>query len=151
MADFCDEMLAGRIAETGRPVHPSLAPWVEPGEVDPTARPFRKPNGEVISARERTMQSAISHHALESLTATLTPLGMIATLDALLGFLSPTNEELEHGYHGIPVDPWGEVAQLPADVREEIGRAGWHTSWALEALAQGRPVEEIRDEQAAQA
>ncbi len=144
MADESFEDMIAEIVDGERPIHPTLAPYAQPGEVDPTARPLDQAPHRTISARERTITSIVSQHAIERLTATLTPLGMIVVIDALLGFLSPTDEELEHGYEGITVDPWGEVAQLHEDIRDEIRRAAWHFGWAIEALGTGQTVEAVR-------
>jgi hypothetical protein len=62
---------------------------------------------------------------------TLTPLAMVQWALAMLMFLAVTDDELEHGFHGIEVDPWGELRELPAEAREEFGRAVWHIGEAM--------------------
>lgn len=144
-----ETILADMLAKSEHPIHPVLEPFVPRGKIDPTARTkVAVPGTEErnISARERTIHSVVAQHSIEGLTAMLTPLGMVVVVDALLQFMAVTDEELRDGFDGINVDPWDEIAQLAPDVRDEFRRAGWHFSWALEAMLEGRPVETLRAE-----
>lgn len=125
-----ERILSDQIADSGRPLHPTFARVLD-GWIDPTARAYTRPDGEVIGARERTITSAAMHHAAEGLMGSLTPLAMIEWATAMLQFLSATDDELESGYHGIDIDPWGELRHLPREAREEFGRALWHIGEAM--------------------
>jgi hypothetical protein len=125
-----EQILRGQIEETGRPLNPTFKDVLS-GWVDPTARAFFKPDGETITRRERTLVSVSSYYVAEGFMGALTPLAMLQWAIAMLTFLGLTDDELTHGFQGIEVDPWGELAELPAEAREEFGRALWHLGEGL--------------------
>lgn len=125
-----EDILRRQVADEGRPLNPAFAEVFD-GWIDPTARDFKKEDGEIIGRRERTLFSTVSYHAAEGLMGALTPFAMMQWTFAMLTFLAVTDDELEHGFHGIEVDTWGELRELPADAREEFGRAAWHIGEAM--------------------
>lgn len=115
------EMLRDQIASTGRPENPALRDL----DLDPSARPFVKEDGDVITAEERTLMARGGYHAVEGLHATLTPLAMFCQVDAMLTFLTCEPDE----------DPWGEASDAIDNVaRDELGRAHWHLHEAWKHL-----------------
>jgi hypothetical protein len=143
VAPSYESILRDSMTESGRPLHPAFEHALDENWVDATAADFEKENGEIMSARERTMMNAISYYTIEGFTSTLTPLGYLMLADAMLTFLSITEEEVEHGFQGVEADPWREVRRLPVKAREEFGRALWHVHEALKLMGLddlGQPV-----------
>lgn len=125
-----EQILRDQIDQAGRPLNPVFEQVLD-GWVDPTARDYEKPDGEIITARERTIFSTSSYYAAEGFMGTLTPLAMIQWSAAMLMFLALTDEEIRNGLYGVPADPWGELAELPEEARKEFGRALWHVDEAI--------------------
>src|SRR4051812_42105563 len=105
--DMYREMLLEQIETSGRPENPALRGL----DLDPSARPFVKDDGDVITAEERTLMARGGYHAIEGLHATLTPLAMFCQVDAMLTFLTCEPDE----------DPWGEATDaIDNDARDEL-------------------------------
>lgn len=119
------QMLDEQKERAGRPENPVLRDL----ELDPSARQLKD-----ITPEERTLMARGSYYTIEPLLAPLTPLAMLTLVSTVLGILGVTDDELRDGFHGLEVDPMGEIRHIPSEQREELRRAQWHVLKAWREL-----------------